>query len=56
MGGDRIIPGRIKTTTFLLEHMLGYETPIGKDELKERYAKALQKDVAHTKLPRRVAR
>lgn len=53
--GDRIVPGRIRLTTFLLEHMLGYDTPLGKDELRERYAKALQKDAAATKLPKRVA-
>ncbi len=56
VGGDKIIPGRTRLTYFLLEHMLGYETPIGKDELKERYAKALQRDVADIKLPRRLAR
>ncbi|MEH3107743.1 MAG: DGQHR domain-containing protein [Sphingomonas fennica] len=53
--GDRIIPGRIRLVTFLLEHMLDYETPLGKDELRARYAKALQKEVADTRLPRRVA-
>lgn len=51
--GERLILGRTRLTISLLSYMLGYE-PADKDDLRRKYAEALEQEVSGTRLPRRM--
>jgi DNA sulfur modification protein DndB len=53
VAGERIIPGRVRITTSLALHMLGY-SPANLDRVREKYAQILGTTADKVRLPRRV--
>ncbi|TXC71348.1 DGQHR domain-containing protein [Sphingomonas ginsenosidivorax] len=55
VGDNRIINGKIKVTTRLLRHMLGYDDK-DPEQLRVAYAEAMSAEPASVRLPRRIPR
>lgn len=50
VGGERIIPGRVRITSKIAAHVLGFG-PNDTTKLREQYASALGEDISKVKLP-----